>query len=261
MNASRTTAAAPTGEPASGALERAIDLLHHLHRVGRPCGVSELGRDLGWPKSSVHRLLATLHARDWVERDGRGHYRPGFGLVALGLGALGGEPLVQAARPVIEAQSEALAETLFVVSDRAGRLVVLDKVEGPGFLRAAPRIGAEVPAHATAVGILYLAHAPERLAPLGPNPERFTPRTRVSASARSRAVREASERGWAENREEWIPGLSVVAAPVLVDGDLRGAVALAAATPRLEQIGTRQAGRSVMEAADQVATRLSGRTR
>ena len=58
-----------------------------------------VGRSLGLPKASAHRLLASLQRRDLVEQDESGRYRPGFGLVALGLGVLDREPLVAVARP------------------------------------------------------------------------------------------------------------------------------------------------------------------
>jgi DNA-binding IclR family transcriptional regulator len=248
-------------DAATGSLERAMDLLAHLQRAGRAQGVSELGRALGWPKSTVHRLLTTLAQRDWVERDDRGHYRPGFGLVALGLGALATEPLVAAARPVLEACAQEWKETFFVVSDRAGELMVLDKAEGSGFLRAAPQVGGAVPPHATAAGTLYRAHAPERIAEPEGALARFTDRTRTDPAERDAAVRAARERGWAENREEWIPGLWVVAAPILAGGTLRGVVALAAATPRMESIGTQRAAGAVCEAAAKVAARFEGGVR
>ncbi|MGH0035974.1 MAG: IclR family transcriptional regulator [Myxococcota bacterium] len=245
---------------AAGSLERGIDLLLHLQRAGSAQGVSEIGRALDWPKSTVHRLLSTLTSRGWVERDERGRYRPGFGLVALGLGALASEPLVAAARPVLEACARQLEETVFVVADRAGDLVVLDKAEGSGFLRAAPQVGSRVPIHATASGSLYLAHAPERLRQPDGEPERFTQRTRTARAERDQAARQARQRGWALNREEWIPGLSVVAAPILVEDSLRGVVALAASTPRLEQIGLEKAAAAVVGAAERVAGRLEGQT-
>ena len=119
--------------------------------------MTAIGRALGLPKSSAHRLLAALGRRGLVESDERGRYRPGIGLVALGLGALESEPIVVAARPVLEDAAQALGETFFLVAARAGRLVVLDKAEGTGFLRAAPRVGSSVPVHATAVGKLFLA--------------------------------------------------------------------------------------------------------
>ena len=85
-----------------GSVEKAVDVLFHLHGESSPQGVTAIGRALGLPKSSAHRLLAALSRRGLVERDERGRYRTGIGLVALGLGALESEPIVVAARPVLE---------------------------------------------------------------------------------------------------------------------------------------------------------------
>ena len=243
---------------AAGTVEKAIDVLFHLHGEAASCGVTEIGRALGVPKSSTHRLLTALGRRGLVERDERGRYRPGIGLVALGLGALEREPVVVAARPVLEAEAEALGETVFLVAARAGRLVVLDKAEGSGFLRAAPRVGSSVPPHATAVGKLFLAFAPELVAVPERPLERFTQRTAVDPSALEREVALARERGFAENREEWIPGLAVVAAPVSSGGRLLGAIAVAAPAPRFEVLGRAQVARRTCQAAARVAARLEG---
>ncbi len=252
----------------AGSVEKALDVLLHLHRADGALGVTAVGRALGMPKSSAHRLLTALAARGLVERDERGRYRPGFALVALGLGVLASEPVVGAARPVLEDAAAEIGETVFLVGARAGRLVVLDKAEGTGFLRAAPRVGAHVPVHATAVGKLYRAFAPERaLEEPGPR-ERFTARTLTHEAELAEAAAEARERGWALNRDEWIEGLSVLAAPVLASagrlserGERRlvGAVALAAASPRLREIGLASGARAVCAAAERVAARLDGR--
>ena len=96
-----------------------------------------------------------------LERDAHGRYQAGLGLMTLGLACARREPIAHAAQPVLEAAAHELGETFFLVVARGGRLVVLEKAEGDGFLRAAPRLGSSVPVHATAVGKLYLAHAPD----------------------------------------------------------------------------------------------------
>ena len=240
------------------AVDKAVELLFHLHRAPDAQGVTRIGRALGLPKSSAHRLLAALGRRGLVERDPRGRYAPGIGLVALGLGALQREPAVVAARSVLAAEADALGETVFLVGARGDRLVVLDKVEGTGFLRAAPQVGSSVPVHATAVGKLFLAHAGDEIAlPAGPLP-RFTERTRADARGLAAEVALARERGFAENREEWIPGLWVVAAPVLVRGRILAAVAVAASVPRMESLGSIRVARRVQGAAGRIASRLEG---
>jgi len=251
-----------TAEPSPSAgtsIEKALDVLFLLHRELAPCGVSQIGRVLGLPKSSVHRLLAALSSRGLVERDERGRYRTGIALVALARGSLERDPVVAAARPILGAEAEALGETVFLVAARVGRLLVLDKVEGTGFLRAAPEVGSGVPLHATAAGKLQLAFGDGQIewpaAPL----ERFTPRTVASREALEREVARARRQGFAENREEWVPGLAVIAAPVLAGGRLCGSVCLAAPAARLASLGRDAVAARLRAAAASVTARLEGR--
>lgn len=240
-----------------GTVEKALDVLFHLHAQDSPQGVSDIGRALGLPKSTTHRLVRALGRRGLVELDARGRYRPGTALVSLGLGVLDREPVVALAHPVLEREAAESGETLFLAGARAGRLVVLDKVEGTGFLRAAPRIGSEVPVHATAVGKLHLAFAPDSVKTTGPL-SRFTPRTRTTRAALARECARLRQRGWAENREEWQPGLAVVAAPIHVGARLEAALALAAPAVRLPAERTAGVARRLVAAAREIATQLRG---
>jgi len=138
---------------------------------------------------------------------------------------------------------------------------VLDKVEGTGFLRAAPRVGAAIPLHATAIGRLHLALAPERVALPDGDLERFTSRTRTARAALRREVERAARQGFAENRGEWIPGLHVVAAPVLLHGRLEATVAMAAAEVRVGRAVAARLAAECVVAAERVSARLEGRAR
>ncbi len=251
-----TTAPAPTTDGA-GSIDKAIDVLFHLHAHPEPQGVSAVGRALGLPKSSVHRLLRALTRRGLVERDEGGLYRMGVGLVALGQAVLDREPVAVAARPVLEANARAHGETFFLVAARGGRLVVLDKAEGDGFLRAAPTVGADVPAFATAAGKLYRAFAPEQI-DWPARSERYTDRTLIDEAAFDRAAATARRRGHARNQDEWIRGLAVVAAPVRLAGRLAGAVAMAGATSSMRALGDDRARDLVIEAAHDIEARLAG---
>lgn len=246
----------PINETSTSTVEKAIDLLLHLHRAGRPLGVSALGRALGLPKSTAHRLLVPLVRRGLVERDEAGRYRPGFGLVALGLGVLRGDPLVAAARPVLDAEAEALGETVFLTAVRGGEIAVLAQAEGRGFLRAAPQVGGRVPLHATAVGKLQLAFAPDEVE-LGAPLDAFTPATPATPEALAREVELARRRGYAENRDEWIPGLAVVAAPVFVASRMVAALSVAVPTARLGALEPARLAAHMVGAARRVAARLA----
>ena len=240
-------------------VDKAMDILFYLQAKRGAQGVTAIGHALGIPKSSTHRLLSTLSRRGLVERTAGGRYEPGIALVGLGLAVLDSDPVVVASRSILEEQAVAVGETFFLVAARAGRLVVLHKAEGSGFLRAAPRVGSHVPAHATAVGKLYLAFAPELLQAESAPPTPFTPHTLVDSAALDQSVASVRHVGWAENREEWIPGLSVLAVPVLQDGRISAALALAAASPRLSSLGIDASVQRHKSAAMRISGRLYGR--
>jgi DNA-binding IclR family transcriptional regulator len=124
---------------------------------------------------------------------------------------------------------------------------VLDRVEGPGFLRAAPGIGDVVPADVTAAGQLYDVFGSASAAPRG--------------ARESDEGRRVAERGYALNRDAWIDGLSVLGVPVWQLGgqgarELIGVMALAASSPRFERLGEADVAGSLLVAAERVGERL-----
>lgn len=230
----------------SGTVDKAVRALDALHRLGKSAALSELSSELDLPKPTLHRLLASLAAYDLVEQDGEGRYRLGVGLVRLGLSALEGDPVVAVSRPELEAAVHELGETFFLVAARAGRLFVLDKVEGTGMLRAAPSVGTEVPSHLTASGRLYQGLAPDLLAA-----------ERAKRSDRA-AIERAVKRGYDVNEGEWIDGLCVIAAPILSRGRLHGCIACAAVAARFTADAQRKAVQRTKQAAERVSRALSG---
>ncbi|MAI79802.1 MAG: hypothetical protein CL917_12730 [Deltaproteobacteria bacterium] len=244
---------------AVASIDKAIDVLFYLHGSSSDCGVTSIARGLEIPKSSVHRLLAALVRGGLVDRTQTGQYRPGVGLLALGLGVLDREPVVEAGHRVLEEFAQRWGETLFLVAARGGDLRVLDKVEGQGFLRAAPRIGSSVPVHATAVGKLYLAFSDESVAVAMENGrEAFTRATLTESMALHREIQEIRDLGVAWNREEWISGLFVVAAPIHGPGQMRAAVAMALPASRLPELGEELLATEIRLAAQQISERVSG---
>ena len=132
--------------------------------------------------------------------------------------------MVVCARAVLPEFVERIGETMFLVGQRGRKLVVLDKCEGRGLLRVSPTIGSEVPVHCTGAGALFMAHAPDEFSPAV-----------IAAAAQGAGVKQAYlqnraaaalANGWSANFELWQPGLAVLAAPVIVRGQIRAVVAL-----------------------------------
>ena len=231
----------------SGTVDKALRVLEVLHRARGPLALAELARALEIPKPTTHRLLASLLVAALVEQQADGRYALGVGLVRLGLGALALDPVVRASELELERAARELGETFFLVKARAGRLVVLSKVEGTGMLRVAPDVGSEVPVEVTASGRLYMALAPELLAG-NPGAARVSPA----------AVKRARTRGYDVNEAEWLPGLTVVAAPILLHEQLLCCVTCAGPAVRLKAGHLKTAIETTRAVAQRVSRSLSG---
>ena len=232
----------------SGTVDKALRVLEVLHQARAPLSLAELARALAMPKPTTHRLLASLLNASLVEQQADARYALGVGLVRLGLGALALDPVVRACQSELERAAHELGETFFLVKARGGRLLVLSKVEGTGMLRVAPDVGSEVPVEVTASGRLYMAFAPELLAG---NPGA----ARVSVAA----VKRAHRRGYDVNEAEWLPGLCVVAAPILSNAELLGCVTCAGPAVRLEGARLKVAISATCAVAERVSRSLHGR--
>lgn len=241
-------------------VEKALDVLFHLHAAPTAQGLGEIARALGLAKSSCHRLLASLVEREVVEQDDSGRYRPGLALLTLGLGAQRREPVVELARADLETEAAELGETVFLVAERAGRLRVLDKCEGSGFLRAAPGVGDVIPSDVTAAGKLYRIY-PGRSGSIDAVVATGFEAADVAGPDADLEAVAIRRQGYATNRDAWIDGLSVLAVPIWqrgLAGDARlvAVIALAAASPRFASLGERRIADRLGSAATRIGARL-----
>jgi IclR family acetate operon transcriptional repressor len=90
--------------------------------------------------------------------------------------------------------------------------------------------------------------------------EAFTPSTTTSSAILAAELERVRRQGYAENRDEWIPGLSAIAAPVLVTGRMEAALAVASASPRLEALRSSSIAGRIVEAARRIGERMEGRS-
>jgi IclR family transcriptional regulator, acetate operon repressor len=115
----------------SGALERAVELLHHLGEQPEDPTVAELATEAGMPTSTAYRLLAELEQHGLVRRGPDSTVALGTRLVALGRTAEAGlrERLVEPAAPVMEALCRDTGETVILTAACALEAIVLHVVE------------------------------------------------------------------------------------------------------------------------------------
>lgn len=224
--------------------------------------VSDIAEQVRLPQSTVSRLLRSMEALEFVERDpATGVYRPGLQLVTLAGIVLNQMPLRSEGMVELSAMAAetGLAANLAILRDDA--LFYLASVEGPRAPKLFTMMGRQGPLHSTGMGKILLAHLPddERDAVLARLAyPRYTPHTAASAEALRPMLAEALERGYATEREELAFGRACVASPIR---DARGRVVAATSIsgPLSElDLANREAELAswVIEMADRISRRL-----
>ena len=143
-------------------LMRAIDLLEILKAPDRDFSISELSERLALPPSTVHRILQTFCARNYITKDESTHlYRLGPALISLGTAAARSLKLQDLARPVLEDLSRETREDAFLIIRAGNKGLVLDKVEGANILKVVEKFGSTVDLHCGAIRKALLAYQGE----------------------------------------------------------------------------------------------------
>jgi DNA-binding IclR family transcriptional regulator len=197
--------------------DRTIDVLELLAGAPRRMTLSEIHRELGVPKSSLHNLLQTLVGRAWVEADDRNStYAIGLRALRAGASYLERDPVIEAAGPVLTRLRDQLDETVHLARLDGSDVVYLASRESAHHLRSSSRIGRRLPAHATALGKALLAvRQDQEVAALLPNQlERLTPDTVTSYHELIDELNEARRDGYSFEQAQNTPGLGCFAVAV-----------------------------------------------
>ena len=145
-------AAVTSGVERTRAVDRA---LRALVDVADHDGISlaDLARSADLPLSTALRLLRTLEAAEFVERDDDGLFRTGARLIQLAVTALGSRPLYRLADLELEQLSQETGESAYLAVPGPGDTVLYARqVESPRPVRHTSWLGQTLPRHASAPG-------------------------------------------------------------------------------------------------------------
>ena len=242
------------------ALLNGIDVLHVLRASSGPQRVTTIAGEAGLSKSTVHTILQTLELRHLVRKSSAGLYSLGWGLFALGQGALADSALLMATDGELDALAERTGETALLGICDDAKVLYVDIAESPRSVRLVAKPGTQAPLHATATGKLLMAamSAPEMESLGDAFTEGFTASTVTGIDKVREEVAKAQRDGFATCLSEYEIGESSVAVPIN-DGNRVSIAALTLAGP---------AGRLDMERMTEYlpimkesATRISSRMR
>lgn len=252
----------PKGEYSIQTVANALRVLDEFHTEVE-IGVAELSRRLGLHKNNVFRLLATLAEAGYIEQDlETERYRLGLGALELGRSFLRGRPLIERAKPHLQALSSHFNESthLAVLND-------FEVVHVAGFVPdrlvlTPSRVGTRLPVHCTALGKVLIGCCPEgqreaydRTIASGGGLARRTGRTIVDKDKLLEEFRTVAGQGYATDDGECEDGLGCVAAPVH-DSTGRVTAALSLSVPS-QRVSEEELMRGILPQVIATADRLS----
>ena len=198
-------------------VDRAVRILKVLgQRPGR-LGVSELSKELGLAKATVHGLLRTLQEHGLVEQHADSDkYQLGPELLQLGNSYLDLNELRSRGLAWSELLATRVGEAVRVGVPYGDGVLVVHHVFRPDASLQILEVGALLPLHATALGKAVLAYLdPTEMDALARRGlPKLTGRTHTTAAALRRELAAVREQGYAVEREEAILGEGGVGAPI-----------------------------------------------
>ena len=238
-------------------VDRALDILLCFRQDESVLSFTQIVERSSVPKSTVHRLLATLERKRFIIRDKTtGKYQLGLRFIEMASLVLQDADLQRWSQLYLQRLSDECGETVDLAVLDGADVVYLQVIEGPRRVKIAARIGQRLPAFCTASGKAFLAYLPDdevrRI--LGDGLPKYTENTPVSFTDLSEELRVVRERGFAISEEEYEKDINAVAAPILdANGCPVAAVAIAGPSFRLPHERMLMLGQSIQATTDAIA--------
>ncbi|MEW6183363.1 MAG: IclR family transcriptional regulator [Bacillota bacterium] len=217
-------------------VERALLILEVLGANPAGLGVTAIGKELGLPKSTVHRLLAALASRGFVKQDEVSEcYRLGMGYISLGLTYLHNLDLRREVLPYISELVDITGEIVQLAILERDEVLFIERRQPQETITVNP--GLRAPAHCVAEGKVLLAYLPEAELRKYLRTQRIKPHaldTVISSEEMIFHLERVKAQGYAVSAGEFADNLRGVASPIFnVSGRVVAALGIIGPAGRL----------------------------
>jgi IclR family acetate operon transcriptional repressor len=190
--------------PSIRAVERVCDIFDRLRDAAEGMSLTEIADVTKLPKSTIHRYLAALAARGYVERDQQTNMvRPGLAFRPKRAQSI--ERFLRFAESELVPFRDETGETINIGLLDGGQYIHAVVVESRQIVRLAARVGERAPLHCTAIGKVIAGQLPTdqvRAILLREGMPSITSRTITAVDDYLRDVERAHERGYAFDDSE-----------------------------------------------------------
>lgn len=243
------------------AVERALDILLCFSRQTPELSMTQIAEQVGIHKSTVHRLLATLENKRFVQRDpDTGIYRLGIRLLQMAYLTLEQNDLRRIAAPFLRYLGNQYQETIHLAVLDDIDVVFVHIIEGTQRVKLAASLGQRLPAFATASGKAMFAYMQRATVQriLDRGMPQYTPNTPHSPEEFFDDLHLIRERGFAISEEEYEYEIHAVAAPVFdIEDQPIASIAIAGPAYRLTRERMNEIGPDVTATARDITREIS----
>lgn len=238
-------------------VSKAMRLLDILAESSSAMSLAEISQKTGWPKSTVHGLLATMRESSVVAQDEDGRYRLGIRLFEYGCILSSSWTIVDRAKPFLQHISYETGDAVFLSILDRGEVITLDRANNRSGLWISAEMGCRLPIHCTSQGKLFLAYMPEEERTELLQRTVMSPYTDRSITTERELREELSkirQQGYATELGEYKTGTRSVAAPIFDEaGNVRYAIGVISVSRQLEQEQFNHAISVVVETAKKIS--------
>lgn len=195
--------------------ERLFQVIELLAKNG-PMGIMEMSASLGFHKSTIHRLVASLQYMGYIRQDEESlKYSLSLKFLEIGGKILEQTNMAALIHPLLRKLAEQTGETVHLVQREGTEAVYIDKVESnASSIRMVSRVGSRVPLYCSGVGKALLAGlSDEEIREIwnASIVRRLTPYTITTFAELMERVEEVRRLGYALDNEENEEGVRCIA--------------------------------------------------
>ena len=246
-------------------LDRALDILILLYHKKREMGVTEISKELGVYKSTIHRTLYTLENKGFVNQNlDNGKYWLGVKLYAIGM--VVGEKLSikELVKPYVKELNMEFNEVVNVSileenSDDCPRSIVIHKEYGSNQLQSVnPTVGSSCECYCSSVGKCLMAFNDINYKSFNDlQIKKYTETTIENWDEMLTVLEKIRKDGYAIDNEELEHGLTCIGAPILdKDNKAIAAISLSGPTIRMKSGDFNYKIKRVIETAKKISNLL-----
>ncbi|GGG78069.1 IclR family transcriptional regulator [Paenibacillus radicis (ex Gao et al. 2016)] len=237
------------------AVDRALDILL-CFTTGTNLAMTEIADKVGLHKSTVHRMLATLEDKGFVERDPiSDRYHLGIRVWELSAHLSGTDEPAIIWQPEMERLRDQLGETVSIYVRDGQERIRIQAVQSNQPVRRVAPVGARLPLYAGASSKVLIAYA-DRIVRERIIGDPSWPAI-IDLEQYQEQLEEILAQGYATSFEEREPGVAALSAPIFNrNGDLSAALSLSGPSSRLTIEMMREYAPLLMESAKRMGTML-----